>query len=87
MTRKALEDPRFTTLGNPTLRPPGATPPWFTEALATPHDTGAVEVDGATVSYRAWGRPGDPVVVLVHVPSSHRALTTTGVRPPTALLV
>jgi len=48
-----------------------ATPPgWFTEALAVPAKDGSVPVAGARISYRAWGRPGLPGVVLV-VPGNH----------------
>ncbi|EOM76312.1 alpha/beta hydrolase [Rhodococcus rhodnii] len=39
---------------------------WITDALAAPVDTGAVDVDGATVRYRAWGPVGTPGLVLVH---------------------
>lgn len=47
------------------------TPAWFTDALAQPYDAGKATVDGATVIYRAWGKPGDPVAVLVHGGAAH----------------
>lgn len=46
-------------------------PPWFVEALATPVDIGEVEVAGTRVSYRAWGQPGTPGIVLVHGGAAH----------------
>ncbi|MFD3811785.1 alpha/beta fold hydrolase [Rhodococcus sp. NPDC058639] len=48
-----------------------AAPRWFTDALATPVDKGTVEVDGATIAYRAWGDAGNPGVVLVHGGMAH----------------
>lgn len=47
------------------------TPDWFSDALAQPYDAGRVDVDGATITYRAWGKPGDPVAVLVHGGAAH----------------
>jgi pimeloyl-ACP methyl ester carboxylesterase len=46
-------------------------PAWFTAALATPSDEGSVAVDGARVSYRAWGPRGAPGAVLVHGTAAH----------------
>ncbi|AXT86537.1 alpha/beta hydrolase [Aeromicrobium sp. A1-2] len=46
-------------------------PAWFAEALAQSHDACEVEVDGARISYRAWGKPGLPVAVLVHGGAAH----------------
>lgn len=46
-------------------------PAWFTDALATPYDEREVEVEGTTVRYRAWGRSGDPVAVLIHGGAAH----------------
>jgi pimeloyl-ACP methyl ester carboxylesterase len=43
-----------------------STPTWFTDALAQPHDALEIEVEGARIAYRAWGKPGEPSVVLVH---------------------
>ena len=48
-----------------------STPTWFTDALATPYDTSDVTVDGARVSYRAWGKPGAQAVILVHGGAAH----------------
>lgn len=47
------------------------TPAWFTEALAREPEHKTVEVDGAKISYRAWGRSGDPAAVLVHGGAAH----------------
>jgi len=43
-----------------------STPTWFTDALAQPYDALELDVEGARITYRAWGKPGDPSVVLVH---------------------
>ncbi|MGI9085777.1 MAG: alpha/beta fold hydrolase [Aeromicrobium sp.] len=43
-----------------------STPTWFTDAIAEPYDTLDLEVEGARIAYRAWGKPGEPGVVLVH---------------------
>jgi pimeloyl-ACP methyl ester carboxylesterase len=50
---------------------PADLPEWFTTAVATPADIGTVEVDGAEISYRAWGSPGDSGIVLVHGGAAH----------------
>lgn len=46
-------------------------PHWFTEALAQPGAEGRVEVDGATIVYRAWGEPDTPGIVLIHGGMAH----------------
>jgi len=46
-------------------------PSWFTEALADPADTAAIDVDGVSIAYRAWGSPGQPGLVLVHGGAAH----------------
>lgn len=46
-------------------------PAWFTDALGQSYDAADVEVDGVRVSYRAWGKGGDPVAVLVHGGAAH----------------
>lgn len=46
-------------------------PLWFSRALAEPADHASVESDGCPIAYRAWGRPGAPVVVLVHGGAAH----------------
>ena len=49
-----------------------ATPPdWFTTALATSAELGAVDVEGTAIAYRAWGQPGGPGIVLVHGGAAH----------------
>lgn len=46
-------------------------PDWFLSAIAEPHDSRVVEVEGARIHYRAWGKPGERVVVLVHGGAAH----------------
>ncbi|MGH1564111.1 alpha/beta fold hydrolase [Mumia sp. DW29H23] len=48
-----------------------AVPAWFSEALATPYQRHDLEVEGARIAYRTWGKVGDPVVVLVHGGAAH----------------
>lgn len=48
-----------------------STPTWFTDAVAEPHDTAELEVAGARIAYRAWGKSGSPVAVLVHGGAAH----------------
>lgn len=48
-----------------------STPTWFTDAIATPHDTAEVTVDGARIRYRAWGKPGRQAVILIHGGAAH----------------
>jgi pimeloyl-ACP methyl ester carboxylesterase len=48
-----------------------STPTWFTDAIATPYDANEVTVDGVSVRYRAWGKPGRQGVVLVHGGAAH----------------
>src|SRR6186713_3289829 len=42
------------------------TPDWFRAAIDTPGQAHNLMVGGARICYRAWGRPRDPGVVLVH---------------------
>src|SRR5258708_8053838 len=53
--------------------PAGSTepPPWFTAAMDAPTEQRAVDVDGATIAYRAWGDRGDVGIVLVHGGAAH----------------
>ncbi|MBC7630111.1 alpha/beta hydrolase [Aeromicrobium sp.] len=46
-------------------------PAWFTDALAHSYDAREVVVDGHRVAYRAWGKSGHPVAVLVHGGAAH----------------
>jgi pimeloyl-ACP methyl ester carboxylesterase len=48
-----------------------STPTWFTDAIAEPYDTLEIDVAGARITYRAWGKPGQPGVVLVHGGAAH----------------
>jgi pimeloyl-ACP methyl ester carboxylesterase len=48
-----------------------AAPDWFTVALASPVDTGRVEVDGTQIAYRAWGSASASGIVLVHGGAAH----------------
>ncbi|HXF21600.1 MAG TPA: alpha/beta hydrolase [Streptosporangiaceae bacterium] len=47
-------------------------PAWFRAALSTPGREAAVEVDGTTIAYQAWGEPGQDGIVLVHGGAAHR---------------
>ena len=47
------------------------TPGWFADALGQSYDAAEVEVDGIRISYRAWGKVGDPVAILVHGGAAH----------------
>lgn len=49
----------------------GDLPPWFTEALAAPVQTGSVTVDDTPIAYRAWGELGTTGIVLVHGGGAH----------------
>lgn len=46
-------------------------PGWFTEALAQVPEHREVEIDGAAIHLRCWGRAGTPGVVLAHGGSAH----------------
>ena len=46
-------------------------PTWFTTAIETPYDSRELEVEGTVVQYRAWGKAGDPVAVLIHGGAAH----------------
>lgn len=48
-----------------------STPTWFTDAIAQSHDALDVEVAGARIAYRAWGKPGGQAVILVHGGAAH----------------
>ena len=47
-------------------------PDWFLKALDKPVDTGAVEVEGATIQWKAWGERGAPGLILVHGGVAHK---------------
>jgi len=46
-------------------------PAWFADALGQAYDAAELEVDGVRIAYRAWGKSGDPVAVLVHGGAAH----------------
>ncbi|MBD0861711.1 alpha/beta hydrolase [Gordonia sp. zg691] len=46
-------------------------PEWFRDAVATPPDFASVTVDGARITYRCWGEPGAPGLLLVHGGAAH----------------
>lgn len=50
-------------------RPPA--PDWFHEAIAAAPRTGSVEVDGASIAWRAWGDPSKRGLLLVHGNGAH----------------
>lgn len=47
------------------------TPAWFADALGQSYDFLETTVEGARIAYRAWGKPGGPVAVLVHGGAAH----------------
>ena len=53
------------------MNDPAAPPAWFDAALATPPEEHDLEVEGARIASLTWGRPGDPVLVLVHGGAAH----------------
>jgi pimeloyl-ACP methyl ester carboxylesterase len=46
-------------------------PAWYRHALDVPHEDGAVDVDGTSIHFLAWGEPGRPGLVLVHGGAAH----------------
>jgi pimeloyl-ACP methyl ester carboxylesterase len=46
-------------------------PPWFTEALAARPQHRNLIVEGARITYRVWGAPDRPGLVLVHGGAAH----------------
>jgi pimeloyl-ACP methyl ester carboxylesterase len=46
-------------------------PSWFSDAMAARVESGSVDVDGASIAYRAWGDPGAAGIVLVHGGAAH----------------
>ena len=42
------------------------TPQWFWDAIDTPSESGAVEVDEADINYLTWSQAGNPGLLLVH---------------------
>ena len=49
----------------------GEAPAWFVAAMATAPERHHLEVDGARIAYLAWGRPGAPLLTLVHGGAAH----------------
>jgi pimeloyl-ACP methyl ester carboxylesterase len=54
-----------------TASPPAGAPAWFARVMAAAPERRTVQVAGARISYRAWGEPGLPGVVLVHGGAAH----------------
>lgn len=50
-------------------RPPA--PDWFQDAIAKAPRTGSVEVEGASIAWRAWGDPAKRGLLLVHGNGAH----------------
>lgn len=64
--RPAAADPALTS---PLAGFAGAEPPmpeWARAAIDAPHERGTAMVDGAAIEWLAWGRPGDPGLLLAH---------------------
>ena len=47
------------------------TPQWFWDAIDTPSESGAVEVDEADINYLTWSQAGNPGLLLVHGHNAH----------------
>ncbi len=47
------------------------TPRWFAEALAAKPAHRSLDVEGARIAYRVWGKPELPALVLVHGGAAH----------------
>jgi pimeloyl-ACP methyl ester carboxylesterase len=63
-----------TTVGDaihPWTPNPSPAPEWFRDALAVPAESHTVDVEGATIAYRTWGRPGMPGLVFIHGGGAH----------------
>ena len=72
MSQKAARAPRPPA---PLVQYAGEKPPapaWFERALALPAEHGEVEVDGAAIQWKAWGRRGDRGLVMVHGGVAHK---------------
>lgn len=67
MTPQPNFPPPLATFGG---RPPPA-PEWFTQALADEPERSWVTVQGAPIETLAWGRVGDPGLLLLHGNSAH----------------
>ena len=61
----ALVDPARSPLGDLRGARPSA-PAWFDAAIAQPPERTRVDVEGAPIEMLAWGRRGDPGVLLLH---------------------
>lgn len=46
-------------------------PFWFDRALDTPSETADVSVEGVSIHYETWGKPGNPGIALVHGSNAH----------------
>jgi len=46
-------------------------PQWFQDAIAAPHEAGQLDVEGASIEFRAWGERSKPGVLLMHGNSAH----------------
>ncbi len=51
--------------------PASPSPRWFAEAIASRPQRKRVEADGTAISYRAWGPPQRPGLVLIHGGAAH----------------
>jgi pimeloyl-ACP methyl ester carboxylesterase len=49
----------------------GPAPEWFTRALAAPVEEGTTESAGCRITFRVWGAPDQPGIVLVHGGGAH----------------
>lgn len=51
---------------------PLPTPDWFSSLQAEPVETGVTDFDGGEISWKAWGKRGNPVLVLIHGGTAHK---------------
>ncbi len=58
-------------MASPAPEDPAQPPDWFTTAIGTPAKQAAVDVDGASIAYRAYGDREDRGIVLVHGGAAH----------------
>ncbi len=47
-------------------------PAWFARALEMPVETGTTDHAGIGIAWKAWGRRGDPAIVLIHGGTAHK---------------
>lgn len=51
--------------------PAVSAPTWFTSAIATPHRSVDIDVDGSRINALSWGDPSAPGLILIHGGAAH----------------